>query len=159
MSRATILIESKIRGGGMMTSRLAFSYGREVYALPGRVDDTRSQGCNRLIREKIAEPLTSTHELISSLGFKTTFRNRTKEDDLDILKRTYASSTSGDRISQMASILLAVRTNRGITIEDLADYTTLGYVRTVELARILETDGFISIDLLQRCTINIRNYM
>ena len=159
MSRATILIESKIRGGGMMTSRLAFSYGREVYALPGRVDDTRSQGCNRLIREKIAEPLTSTHELISSLGFKTTFRNRTKEDDLDILKRTYASSTSGERISQMASILLAVRKNRGITIEDLADYTTLGYVRTVELARILETDGFISIDLLQRCTINIRNYM
>jgi hypothetical protein len=41
-------------------------------------------------------------------------------------------------------------------IEDLASETGLDYKRTVELARILETDGFISMDLLQRCTINIR---
>ena len=157
LSRATILIESKIRGGGMMTSRLAFSYGREVYALPGRVDDIRSQGCNRLIREKIAEPLTSTQELIASLGFKSTYSRKSEESDLQILERTYASVTSGDKISQMASILLAIRRNRGITIEEIAEQSSLGYACTAELARILETDGFISIDLLQRCTINFRN--
>lgn len=159
LSRATILIESKIRGGGMMTARLAFSYGREVYALPGRVDDIRSQGCNRLIREKIAEPLTSTHELTSSLGFKPMHSRKSEESDLQILEKVYASGTSGDKISQMASILLAIRKNRGITVEEIADSTSIGYVRTAELARILETDGFISIDLLQRCTINFRNNM
>ena len=157
LSRATILIESKIRGGGMMTSRLAFSYGREVYALPGRVDDIRSQGCNRLIREKVAEPLTSTQELIASLGFKQTYSRKSEENDLQILERTYAPVTSGDKISQMASILLAIRKNRGITVEEIANCTSLGYIRTAELARTLETDGFISIDLLQRCTINFRN--
>ena len=159
LSRATILIESKIRGGGMMTSRLAFSYGREVFALPGRVDDTRSQGCNRLIREKIAEPITSTQELIASLGFKIQSRKESKENDLEMLERAYSSDTSNDSINQMASILLAIRRNRGITIEEIAEKTSLGYVRTAELARLLETDGFISIDLLQRCTINVRNYM
>jgi DNA processing protein len=140
----------------MMTARLAFSYGREVYALPGRVDDVRSQGCNRLIREKIAEPLTSTSELITSLGFEVSSRGRSKESDLEMLERTYASGASEDKISQMASILLAIRKNRGITVEEIADNTSLGYIRAAELVRILETDGFISIDLLQRCTINFR---
>ena len=54
LSHATVLIESKLKGGGMMTARLAFSYDRDVFALPGRVDDIRSQGCNRMILEKIA---------------------------------------------------------------------------------------------------------
>ena len=84
-----------------MTARLAFSYGREVYALPGRVDDIRSQGCNRLIREKIAEPLTSTHELTSSLGFKPIHSRKSEESDLQILEKVYASGTSGDKISQI----------------------------------------------------------
>ena len=47
LSDALILVESKIKGGGMMTSRLAFSYNREVYALPGRVDDICKK-CNYL---------------------------------------------------------------------------------------------------------------
>ena len=156
LSQATILIESKIRGGGMMTSRLAFSYGREVYALPGRVDDQCSQGCNLLIKEKIAEPLISPKDLVRSLGFKTGSDRSTQASDKTLLENSYAASMSADRIGQMADILLSVRRCRGITIEDLAIETGLSYSRTAELARILETDGFISTDLLQRCTINIR---
>ena len=159
LSRATLLMESKIRGGGMMTCRLAFSYGREVYALPGRVDDLRSQGCNLLIREKIAEPLTSPSELIKSLGFGRTDRKNTPESDLSILKNRYSDQIPKDRIDQMAAILLTIRKHRGITIEEIADKTALGYSRTADLVRILETDGFISTDLLQRCTMNFRNNM
>ena len=139
-----------------MTSRLSFSYGREVYALPGRVDDMRSQGCNHLIREKIAEPITSTKDLIESLGFKSARTRATQVSDKVLLENTYASSIPSDKISQMAKILLTVRKTRGIAIEDLASETGMDYIRTVELVRILETDGFISMDLLQRCTINIR---
>ena len=54
LSRATILAESKAKGGGTMTARLAASYGREVLCLPGRIDDIRSAGCNRLA-ERIAQ--------------------------------------------------------------------------------------------------------
>ena len=74
LSHATILVESKIKGGGMMTCRLAFSYDRDVYALPGRADDLRSQGCNHLIRARMAEPLTSEEDIIDSLGLLTTGR-------------------------------------------------------------------------------------
>ena len=159
LSRATLLMESKIRGGGMMTCRLAFSYGREVYALPGRVDDLRSQGCNLLIREKIAEPLTSTPDLIKSLGFGGYTRKNAPGSDLSALEDRYSAAIPKDRISQMATILLAIRKHRGITIEEIAEKTGLEYSRTADLVRVLETDGFISTDLLQRCTMNFRNNM
>lgn len=157
LSRATILIESRIKGGGMMTSRLAFSYGREVYALPGRVDDIRSQGCNLLIREKIAEALTSPQELIRSLRLGTEDRSKERTSDREMLKDRYASAVSSDKIDQMAAILLFIRKNRGIVIEDIAEALSLEYSLTAELTGLLETDGIISIDLLQRCTINLRN--
>ena len=156
LSQSTLLIESKIRGGGMMTCRLAFSYGREVYALPGRVDDLRSQGCNLLIREKIAEPVTSEKELLKSLGFKCARGSRT-HNDLAALETTYASSIPMEKINQMSTILLYIKKYRGITIEEIAEKTQFEYSRTAELVRILETDGFICTDLLQRCTINFRN--
>lgn len=156
LSQSTILIESKIKGGGMMTCRLAFSYGRDVYALPGRADDIRSQGCNHLIREKIAEPITSTSELVKSLGFKSLSSTRKSTDDRSFIEAKYIATTSVDRVDQMAQILLAIRNQRGITVEDIAFQTSMDYSRVAELTRLLETDGFISIDLLQRCTINIR---
>ena len=158
LSQSTLLIESKIRGGGMMTCRLAFSYGREVYALPGRVDDLRSQGCNLLIKDKIAEPITSERELIKNLGLKATSSHR-HETDKQIIERAYAGNIPQDKISQMASILLHIKAQRGITIEEISEKSGLDYSRTAELARILEIDGFICIDLLQRCTINFRNNM
>ena len=139
-----------------MTCRLAFSYGREVYALPGRVDDLRSQGCNLLIKDKIAEPITSERELIKSLGLKAA-SNRKHETDKQIIEKTYAGNIPQDKISQMASILLLIKAHRGITIEEISEKSGLDYSRTAELARILEIDGFINIDLLKRCSINYKN--
>lgn len=156
LSGSTVLIESKIRGGGMMTCRLAFSYGRDVYALPGRVDDIRSQGCNLLIKEKIAEPVTSTQDLTKSLGFRTLTNSNNLISDRDLLQQQYASSLSQDKISQMAEIILRIRKERGITIEEISEISQMEYSKVAELTSLLESDGIISIDLLQRCTINIR---
>lgn len=155
LSRATILVESKIRGGGMTTARLAFSYGREVYALPGRVDDQRSQGCNYLIKNKIAEPMFSPDELIKDLGYSTRIRRSIEKPTTTIIEEKYGNIVSEDRITQMSSILTAIKESRGITIEDISSITGLKYSRAAELTGILECDGLISIDLLQRCTINI----
>lgn len=152
LSKATILIESRIKGGGMMTSRLAFSYNREVYALPGRVDDPCSQGCNKLIKAKIAEPIISVDDLSESLGLgKVTCSSMLPLQDQ--LQKTYGSGGMRNRIGMMSTILLTVRNNRGISVEELAASCGFGYSVTSELAVMLETDGFISIDILQRCSI------
>lgn len=154
MSDTTVLIESKIKGGGMMTARLAFSYSRDVFALPGRVDDIRSQGCNSLIKSKIAEPLTSIPEFLESMNISAaSIKNSSSE--VDRLCATYRSLIPEEKIGKMSELLLTIRKHRGVTIEELADRCGLTYAQTAELTAILETDGFIKTDLLQRCCINI----
>lgn len=50
-----IVTESKMKGGGMVTARLAKSFGKSVYAVPGRINDISSYGCNQLIAEGTAD--------------------------------------------------------------------------------------------------------
>lgn len=153
LCEATILIESRIKGGGMMTARLADSYSRDVYALPGRADDIRSAGCNRLIKDKTAEPVTSVEELIYSLGLSAGKQVKTLPDGERLMQK-YGGELPAETVGRMTCLLSAIKKERGITLEDLAAVTGLGYARTAELAGLLESDGEITIDLLQRCHMN-----
>ena len=155
MSETTVLIESKIKGGGMMTARLADSYNREVLALPGRVDDLRSQGCNLLIHNRTANPITSVDDFLKDIGLTSAKRGK-RESDQDRLSRLYKGSIPDDKISLMSSILLAIRAERGITIDELAGKLDMEYHKMAQLTGMLETDGVITTDLLQRCFINFR---
>ena len=82
MASATIVIESGIRGGSMITARDAFEFNREVYALPGRVDDPHSQGCNYLIRNDMAEAIESMESLKESLAAALKFRRKADPEPL-----------------------------------------------------------------------------
>ena len=155
LSEATLLIESKIKGGGMTTSRLAFSYNRGVYALPGRIDDIRSQGCNLLIQKKIAEPITDTSTLMDCLGFKSCGKSR-QSSPSQLVRQQYDGKLPEDRISLMSQIILKIKQQRGITIDELAASFQTAYSTIRSLVELLEVDGFIVIDILQRCTIKTR---
>lgn len=139
-----------------MTCRLAFSYNREVHALPGRVDDLRSQGCNELIARKIAEPITSISSLMENLGMKLSYSKSAAIARTD-LTMIYGKRMPAEDIGLMNEILQAVRADRGITVEEVAEAIGTSYRKTSELTVILETDGFITIDLLRRCSINPKN--
>jgi DNA processing protein len=54
LADATLVIESGIKGGALITADIANSYSRDVYAVPGRPDDQWSAGCNNLIKRNIA---------------------------------------------------------------------------------------------------------
>ena len=71
-SDATILIESAIKGGGLITCRIAQEYGREVFAFPGAVGMPYSEGCNRMIRNNTAALITSAADFVESMGWQTT---------------------------------------------------------------------------------------
>ncbi len=71
----TLVIESPLKGGAMSTAAQAYSYGRIVTALPGRVSDTASQGCNALIASGRAEIFTSVGELIRQAGWEQQEQN------------------------------------------------------------------------------------
>ena len=135
-----------------MTSRLAFSYSRDVYALPGRADDIRSQGCNRLIRDKIAEPLISPEDLLQSLGLKGRLSG-TRAGIPEIIRSHFSRNTSEETMALMMTFIETVRSERGITLEEAAYRTGLGYSMASNIAGMLEMEGLICIDLLQRCFI------
>lgn len=145
MSRATVLVESKIRGGGLITARHAYSYDRDVYALPGRVDDVRSQGCNRLIRDKIAEPVISREDFLDKLGLKAP---RLRKQDV----LTRAAGLFPDGSLELA-VLKAVLAERGIDIRTLCARTDRPYAEVIAAALALESEGFLSMDILQRCSV------
>jgi len=71
LADATVVVESAEKGGALNTADIAFSYSRDVYTFPGRVDDEHSKGCNRLIQSNKAGLITSAGDLIVALGWET----------------------------------------------------------------------------------------
>ncbi|CAM2731038.1 DNA processing protein [Flavobacterium succinicans] len=69
MSEATIVIESAEKGGSLITANMANDYNRDVFAVPGRVSDKYSQGCNMLIKTQKAQLLTSAADLVYHLNW------------------------------------------------------------------------------------------
>jgi DNA processing protein len=69
LSDATIVVESAKKGGALVTADIAFSYGREVYSFPGRVDDHYSEGCNWLIQTNKAGLITSARDIVEALNW------------------------------------------------------------------------------------------
>lgn len=65
-----VVAESDSHGGALVTARLASSYSRDVFALPGRISDRYSLGCNALISNDIAHLITRAEDLISLMRWK-----------------------------------------------------------------------------------------
>lgn len=63
MSEATIVIESAEKGGSLVTADIANSYNRDVFAVPGRVTDSQSLGCNNLIKFQQAHVLSNPMDI------------------------------------------------------------------------------------------------
>ena len=103
LSTATLNAESGVKGGAMTTAQVAFSYSRDVLALPGRPDDALAAGCNQLIRRQVAQLVTNAEEIAQILGItgeikvgeqlKFDFFNATTEEEL-ILQTLQKGSTS-----------------------------------------------------------------
>jgi DNA processing protein len=69
MTDATIVIESQVQGGSMITAGLARGYNREVFAVPGKITDQKSSGCLALVRSNTAQLYQNPTQLLESLGW------------------------------------------------------------------------------------------
>ena len=70
LSQATIVIESAEKGGSLITADIANSYNRDVFAVPGRITDVFSAGCNQFIKTNRAAVLSSAKDLAYILGWE-----------------------------------------------------------------------------------------
>lgn len=69
MSDATIIVESAIRGGSIITANIANDYNRDVFAIPGGLGAKQSEGCNHLIKINKAHLMQSTKDISYLLGW------------------------------------------------------------------------------------------
>lgn len=74
---ASIIVESDVKGGAMITSKLAIGYNREVFAFPGRSIDNRSAGCNELIKKNMAQLIESGDDVLKFMNW-TNDQNKNK---------------------------------------------------------------------------------
>lgn len=95
MSEATIVIESAEKGGSLVTANLANDYNRDVFAVPGRITDKYSQGCNQLIKTQRANLLTSAADLIYLLNWE--LPSASKEKQKAIQKQLFVSLTAEEQ--------------------------------------------------------------
>ena len=156
LSGATILVESRIKGGGLITCRLADGYGRDVFVLPGRIDDSRSAGCNLLLAEKLAEPITDINLLGRQLGLGRITDGGVRSFD-SCVAAFYSGKAGESERNGLVSLASLIRRHRGADTEELCSLSGKTRGEVLRLAGILESDGFISTDLLGRCTINPKN--
>ena len=75
MADATIVIEAAIRGGALITAEIANSYNRDVFAVPGKLDDEFSEGCNFLIKTNRAHLLSKPEDVEYIMGWFMNHKN------------------------------------------------------------------------------------
>jgi DNA processing protein len=68
LSRAVLVMEAPVKSGALITATYANEYGRDVYALPGRIDDYPSQGCLKLLNQGACLVLKELDQLLTMLG-------------------------------------------------------------------------------------------
>jgi len=69
MADLTIVIEAKLSGGALITADLANQFDREVMAVPGRIGEKTSEGCNKLIKNLNAHIFTNTDDIVQLLNW------------------------------------------------------------------------------------------
>lgn len=71
LADAVVVVESKAKGGSLITAQMAQDYNREVFALPGRHNDAVSEGCNRIIQQNRAQLIMNAEDLILAMQWET----------------------------------------------------------------------------------------
>ncbi|MBC7866450.1 MAG: DNA-protecting protein DprA, partial [Gloeobacteraceae cyanobacterium ES-bin-316] len=69
MCDALVVIESGLKGGSLITAELANSYNKDVFALPGRTNDPKSEGCNFLIKNNKASLITAATDILELINW------------------------------------------------------------------------------------------
>lgn len=132
ISDATIVIESKKKGGSLITADIANSYNRDVFAFPGKTDDLCSEGCNNLIKQNKAALIQSAADIVYILGWEQTKKALPEQSPLLV------------KLSAEEELLVnALKGKSSVTIDDLCFESRLPMSKVSALLLTLEFSGIV----------------
>lgn len=132
LSDLTIVVESSKKGGSLITADLANGYNRDVFAVPGKVTDTQSEGCNNLIKINKAALIQSVKDIEYVMGWQVTEATKNFQTNLFI------------QLSDEQKVITSVLEKKGMTgVDELSLQACLPMSKTVSLLLELEFEGVV----------------
>ncbi len=132
MSEALLVGETRMAGGSMSTVKCASSYGRDIFAVPGRLCDSNSCGCNYLISKNIAAIYIDSSSISGNLGWNH-FAERGCAEDGD--------SLFGVSPASMKKLLLTLSPVKFRSADELVQLSGLQFDEVMVALVELETDN------------------
>ena len=127
-----IVVESKIKGGSIITAEFANEYNKDVFAIPGRPDDLNSQGCNGLIKRTKAHLMENVEDLKYIMRWENVEKPKTLQSNL-------FQQLSKDELE----VVDLIRMNKEITIDGLSYKLSKNSSELASLLLNLEFKGVV----------------
>ncbi|WP_379967732.1 DNA-processing protein DprA [Epilithonimonas sp. UC225_85] len=134
LSPHLIVVETAYGGGSVTTVTAANQYNRDVFALPGKIIDVYSQGCNQLIANNKAETIVDIKTLVKNLNFSPQpelFPKEEKKINLDPERKDHHR------------ILELITENKTISLDELAEKSDILHHKILPILLDLEIYGHI----------------
>ena len=133
LSDILLVVEAAEKGGALITAELAFGYQKEVFAVPGNLQATFSEGCNQLIRKMKASIYTGPEDLAEALHWSKPGENRKSKPLPDYSKRE----------EEEIKILTHLQTKGATELDQLAYELQIPLGRLSSKLLVLEFEGII----------------
>ena len=127
LSKGTIVVESKDRGGSLITADLALEFNRDVYAVPGDVFSEYSKGCNNLIRDSKAKSLSNINELLEDYSWNIEEKNENNKYTKNQL--LILNSLSSEK--NLDNILIETKIEQTEILAELMALEIMGVIKSI----------------------------
>lgn len=139
LADAVVVVESRDKGGSLITARMAIDYNRDLFAFPGRPDDASSRGCNDLIRNNAAQLINCADDLIAAMQWEPSNAGKPAN-----LQTTMVEMLADDLTDRQKTILTKLQeAEEGMHINLLVMETQEAYGDISSDLMILELQGLV----------------
>lgn len=131
---ALVIIESGKKGGSLITAELGNSYNKDVFAVPGRVNDTKSEGCNYLVKNNKAHLITCAEDMLELMNWKETIKPAKKKQ-----RELFIEFTPDEKI-----VVAILQQHENIGIDELYLKSNLSTSAVASALLMLEMQGLVT---------------
>ncbi len=134
ISDAVIVVESGIKGGSLITAELANGYNKDVFAFPGRADDSKSAGCNYLIKNNKAMLITCAQDVLENMSWKENKKKTVKKQ-----RELFIELSAEEKV-----VVDILQTQKQLHIDELYFKSKLSSSAVAQALLMLEMQGVVA---------------